>query len=275
MKNNVFTLLSVYSLVGGVSTSHGQVTSAEFFDPDFSVSPTAPVIGIGASSIDSDSDNLGSGNLDWTHTAQGHTWANLGASNIHLAAFTETIGDSLVFGRRQTAAVVGISFGDLVSELTTAGLVNAWASTATVTQTLTAGQEYSLEFLVTSPALVSADLLGSASLGISGGTFTEPGGAALLPIDLLGLADVDVLSSSATASVSFVPASTISEFSVNFAATSLVGLDVLGGAASQQDVLTFSNFSITPIPEPSAGVLLSLGALSLLRRRRRDSAFSS
>ena len=262
-------------LVAISQTSHATVTSSEFFSPELLVKP---VIGSGSGQSEEDSTGTTADGsvrpVDWSHTASGQTWANVGllgepVAEVQLAAFAETRGDALVFGREQTVNLLGIPLGNPVSSLVTTGLTNSWQSTATVNLSLVANETYLLELLVTSPSFVSADLLSTATVGISGGPFTNPDGLALESVDVLSLANIDVISQPASLSLLFTPTSDTDSFSVDFAAASKIGLDVLGGNGDgTQDVLTFSGFAVTPVPEPSAIGLLGLGGVFLLKRRR-------
>lgn len=264
------------------------ISSSGFYEPDFKVRRFGATSGLLNLTVTNTPVNntMGMGGVTWNHMAGGHaqvrseitllgtTLANLDAQ---LAAYTETIGDSLVFGREITteAQLFGIvdagpALEGLVNELAGASVLYDWQAQASVTGlAIVPDQLYEARFSVTSGAGLPVGLLESSSFGITSANVTGALGESLQLLDLLSVLSIGSGSSTGDYSFLFKSQQSLNQLDFEFAATSGVAVSALGGTAGNQNVLTFSGFNVTPVPEPSligfASVLVIAGGL--FRRR--------
>jgi len=272
--------------------AHGQVIqSSSFFDPDFRARRPGATSGLVnlAANLNPYSVTLSSGNVSWTHSATGFvqtrtdvtapivgTIANL---DVQLAAYTQTVGDSLVFGREITtsATLAGIpvagqdtALSGLVSNLAGASVLYSWNANATVSGLAIApNQLYQVSFNVNSASGLPVNLLLSSTFNItnSGITGAFTGNPQLL--NLLNVVNLGNSASSGLYTLTFQSNQALDHLDFNFAATTGVGVSGLGGTALNQNVLTFSGFNVAPVPEASSASLVMLcGVIGLMRRRR-------
>jgi len=273
--------------------AHGQIIqSSTFFEPDFRARRPGATTGLltVAPNLTPYTVNNSSGNTAWSHTATGfvQTRANitdplfgtvLANADVQLAAYTETTGDSLVFGREITtsATLAGIPVGGqgdalntLVGGLAGASVLYSWSADATVSGlAIVPDQLYQVSFNVSSSSGLPVNLLSSATFGIStvGVTGDFVNNAQLL--NLLNIVSVGNSADSDVYTLTFQSSQALSELEFNFAATSGVGVSALGGTAANQNVLTFSGFEVVAVPEPSTtGLVMLCGVVGLMRRRR-------
>lgn len=277
-----FVILSPCSLM-----AQNLIDAPSFFDPDFKVrrqGASSGVLNLAVTNLPV-SGSGASGNLSWNHSAGGHAQvrtqmqvivpvANLDAQ---LAAYTQTIGDSLVFGREITTDVqllgvvdVGPTLQSMVNQVAGASVIYDWQSTATVNGlAIVPDQLYQVNFTVSSGGGLPVDVLDSATFGITNAGIS---GAANESSQLLNLLDVvSIGNDPSTGQFSFLFKSNQARSSLDFsfAASTGVGVSLLGGTAANQNVLTFSGFQVAAIPEPSSLLIFSgFVSLCLIRRRR-------
>jgi hypothetical protein len=194
-------------------------------------------------------------------------------ASAHLRSYTETTGDRLVFGRTLNAQILGLGdeddLADVLDTVLGASLVANWSSQAVVSNLdIDANQLYRVTFNVNAEGGLPVGLLQNSSFGIQGVTGEFNQSATLL--NVLNLVQVGAEDPS-TGQFSFVfkSATDRNNLTFNFAANSLLNLSALGGATGNQEVLSFSNFEVIAVPEPSACLLAVASTGILLIRRRR------
>jgi hypothetical protein len=266
------TLASII-LIGTVSLSYGQnFNSGTFFSPELRVQheKTGEVV-----ALEVDNSLIGgnetSGNVTWTHGAGGYAGATVTPLvGVHLGAYTETTGNSLVFGRSLEIDGVAGLLETQLSSVVNAGVFSTWSSTAEVGGlNIQANQLYQVTFDVNSGADLPVTLLDSASFGISSAGVTSFGGDSSGLIDLLGVVTIGETADVGQVSLIFSSSTDRSDLEFQFDAESLVNLGLLGGVEGNSNVLTFSNIQVQAIPEPSSVTLSALFAGGLALRRRR------
>lgn len=269
-------------LVVAVNPCYGQnFNSSAFFAPEIRAQHTNTSAILAAVTLDNSviSNQLSSGNVTWNLGAGGYAGINaLGVEifdlelrqGVHLSAFTQTTGNSLVFGRSMELEGLVGGLSSLLNQVTSAGVFSTWSATAEVGGlNILAGQLYQVTFDVTSGPNLPVTLLSNSSFGISSDGVTTFGGNAQGLIDLLGVVNVGETQSSGSASIYFMSSTNRSELDFDFNAQSLVRLGLLGGEDGNENVLTFSNIQVQAVPEPSAYALSALAAGGLVLRRRR------
>ena len=212
-----------------------------------------------------------SGNVNWALGAGGYVGATASPLlGVHLSAYTETTGNSLVFGRNMEFEGLASLLGPQLTQVLDAGVFSTWTATAEVGGlNILAGQLYQVTFDVTSGPNLPVALLSESSFGISSAGVTTIGGNAEGLVDVLGVVSVGETQSTGPASIYFISSTNRSELDFQFSAESLVKLGLLGGEAGNQNILTFSNIQVQAVPEPSALILsaFAVGGLALRRRR--------
>lgn len=267
------TSLAPLVFVATLSLSYGQnFDSGAFFAPNLRVQH-AKAEGVVSLELDNSliSGNETSGNVTWTHGAGGYAGATVSVvAGVHLSAYTETTGSSLVFGRSlEVDGVIGL-LGTQVSSVVNADLFSTWSSTAEVSGlNIQANQLYRVTFDVNSGSNLPVTLLDSASFGISSAGVTSFGGDSSGLIDLLGIVTIGDDADVGQVSLLFSSSTDRSDLEFQFDANSLVKLGLLGGVEGNGNVLTFSNIQVETIPEPSAFALSAIFAGGLALRRRR------
>lgn len=269
------------------------ITSSAFFDPDFTArrSGQGGTVGSLLTAVVTNNSATSSGSKPivgstpgtaWTHSAGGFAQtrvtvpavANL---DVQLAAYTRTTGDSLVFGREITTDVNVLGIVDpsatlqgIVNNVVGASVIYDWQADVSVTGLAIApNQLYQVTFNVTSGSGLPVNVLDSSLFGITTTGVTGASNESVEVIDLLGLLSIGSGSSTGDVAVTFKSASALSQLDFQFAADTLVGVSALGGTAENQNVLTFSGFSVTQVPEPSVSLSGGIAGILLLGRRRR------
>ncbi|MFT3990226.1 MAG: hypothetical protein QM680_02335 [Luteolibacter sp.] len=266
-------------------TAIGQtVDTSGLFTPAFSVSPRGATSGIVTAQISTTqtSDTQSSGNVSWTHSAGGliQTRANVllvADVDVRLAATTSTDGTSLTFSRALSTDVSLLgsvevptsTIDSLVNGLLTTSVAYSWDSSATLSGlVINPNQLYKVSVDVTAGSILLASLLANAEVSVSG--LSESGGDVTLDLLSVLTVDDDGYLQSGTVDLYFTSASDLDSLTFNFSADALAGLSVLGGATNM-DVLTFSNLTVTAVPEPDvAGLALLSGIAGLFLFRRRS-----
>ena len=197
--------------------------------------------------------------------------------DVQLASYTQTTGDSLVFGREITTDVQVLGIGNVSSQLQ--GLVNDvagasvlynWQSNAAITGLAIApGQLYQVDFKVTSGAGLPLNVLNSSTFGITTAGVTGASNESAELLNVLGLLSIGSGSSTGDFSFVFKSDAALSQLDFAFAASTGVGVSALGGTAGNQNVLTFSDFTVSPVPEPSVALMSGLAGIMLIFRRRK------
>ncbi|MBC7979683.1 MAG: hypothetical protein H7Y36_03870 [Armatimonadetes bacterium] len=265
------------------------IDSTSFFNPDFRARRDGVTSGLLALTVNNTpftppaQNNLTN---TWTHSAGGFAQIRTDVTAVvvianidaQLAAYTQTFGDALTFGREitATATLLGIPVAGQNGPLNTA--INAvagasvlynWESDASISDlTIVADQLYEVSFTVSTGAGLPVNVLSSSTFGITNPSIT---GASNESAQLLNLLDVVTLGPSADTGIftfQFKSTQALSQLDFNFAATTGVGVSLLGGTAGIQNVLTFSGFEVNSIPEPQVW-LLSCVFISFLANRRR------
>jgi len=282
MKKPLFLAFTILSTAGSLL---GQtiIDSNSFFDPDFKVRRFGATSGTVNLSVNNTSISQTSapGTYQWTHSAGGHVQARtfipvVANLDVQLAAYTRTRNDSLVFGREftSTAQLLGgiVDVGDevegLVNQVAGASVLYKWDSTATVSGlAIVPDQLYRVDFSVTSGSGLPANILNAATFGITTSGITGASNQSAQLLNVLDLLTIGSDSSTGNFSFLFKSDQNLSALDFNFAATSGVGVKLLGGTLGNQNVLTFSGFQVAAVPEPGTATMCG-GMLCFLAFRR-------
>ncbi len=275
-------LLVSLLLPGNKLSAQAVISSPGFFDPDFTARRpgSASLLSLTVDTTPFTPSAQTAGNVTWTHTAAGLVQAGtsvplVGTVDVQLAAYTQTLGDSLIFGRELETTTTGLvgSLGATITSLTDqvvgASAINAWIGSSTVTGLgLTQGQTYSVTFDVNAGAGINLNALNSASFSLFNGGIPIESLNATQTLNVLDL--VQLGGGLATLTFDFVAQDPYDELTFRFAADTISDVNLLGSIAGNQTVLEFSNFSLAPVPEAGSLMLLVIGML-IPSRRRRDS----
>lgn len=287
-------LLAIAALAPTLLPAQTIVDSGLFFDPNTRLRRDGATSGVLAVSVTNDpvTSTASSGDVSWNHSVGGFVQARsellglppltpvLANLDVQLAAFSQTINDTLVFGREFTsdAEILGIvdagpALQGLVNQVAGASVIYNWQSDATVTGlAIVPDQLYQVNFTVSSGGGLPVDLLQSAGFGITTAGVT---GASNESAGLLNLLDILAVGDDpSTGNFSFVFKSNqnLSSLDFTFNASTVAGVNLFGGTAQNQNVLTFSGFQVTTVPEPSSLMLsgLFIGIITLRRKRNRE-----
>lgn len=286
-----FLLVSTVSvLLPFAATAQNIINSSAFYDPDFKVRRDGATSGLLNLTVTNApvTDTLASGGRSWTHSAGGFAQVRtnltvpiigtvLANLDAQLAAYTQTTGDTLVFGREITTDAeileivdAGPALEGLVNDLAGASVLYDWQAQTSVTGlAIVPDQLYRVDFTVTSGAGLPVNVLDSSTFGITSAGVTGASNESAELLDLLGLLSIGNNSSTGDFSFEFKSSQALSQLDFEFEATTGVGVTALGGTAANQNVLTFSNFNVTAVPEPSVSLLAGIFAVALMSRRRK------
>lgn len=277
---HVFSLVLALGLAASTGAqAQSLISSTDFFNPDFEARRPggSNVIDVTVNTNFYTPASQTAGNVTWTHSAAGLVQAGLELivplADVQLAAYTRTQGNSLIFGRQLDVSLLGspdpLGLSTLVGQVTGASAVNAWSSTAAVTNlNLSEGVLYSVTFDVNAGSGLNLTALSSANFSIlnNGVPIQNIESSQLLNVLSLLTAGSGV-ADDATFQF-YAPAGGVNNLSFQFGATTLADVDLLGSITDNQTVMEITNFSIAPVPEPGSLALASLGFMILLRRRR-------
>lgn len=258
-------------VIGAASISFGQnFNSATFFQPALRVqhANTTGVLLLDNALV---SNNASAGNVQWTNRVGGYAGAEVPVvGGVHLHAYTETTGNSLVFGRDLEIDGLLSSLQATVNSVVGSNVLSTWSATADVTGlSIVAGQLYEVTFDVSSGPGLRADLINSASFDVSSSNVTTFSNGSENLLNLLDVVTIGTDPSTGLGRLQFVSSTNRSDLQLQFSATSLISLGLLGSVEGNQNVLTFSNIQVAPIPEPSVLGLSALAVGGLILRRRR------
>ncbi len=277
-------LLAITLLAPGTLGAQTLIDSGSFYDPDFKVrrdGATSGTLTLSVNNTPVEATNS-TAVVSWTHSAGGHaqvrTSIPLANLDAQLAAFTQTVNDSLVFGREITtdAEILGIvnvgpALQGLVNEVAGASVIYNWQSDATVSGlVIVPNQLYQVDFSVTSGGGLPVDVLQSANFGITTAGVTGASNESAALLNLLDIVTVGNSSSTGNFSFTFKSSQSLSALDFTFDASTVAGVSLLGGTAANQNVLTFSGFQVTSIPEPGSLTLaaFAIGMMTLRRKRK-------
>lgn len=278
-------LLALVTMAPSALVAQTIINSDSFFDPNFNIrrngSASFVALTVTNTAVSGTQSNATN---SWTHSAGGHAQVRVAVpllANIdaQLAAYTRTTGDTLVFGREITTDVevlgggnVGPTLQGLVNQVAGASVIYDWDSDATISGLAIApNQLYRVDFTVQSASGLPVNLLSSSTFGItSAGISGANNNDTSTLLNLLGLITVGSGADSENVSFYFTSDQARTSLDFNFAATSGVGVSLLGGTALNQNVLSFSGFSVTAVPEPSSLALCGAFVSVLGLRRRRQ-----
>jgi hypothetical protein len=197
----------------------------------------------------------------------------IGTVDVQLAAYTRTFADSLIFGRELEVTTTGIlgGLGATITSLTNqavgASAINSWGASSTASNlSLSQGQLYRVSFDVNAGAGINLNALSEANFSLFSGLVPIQDIYTNQVLDLLGLLQLG--SGLATIEFDFVAPTPLETLTFEFEAATVADVNLLGTITGNQTVLEFSNFSLAPVPEPSAILLLSAALVWQLRRRR-------
>lgn len=268
------SLLRAQSLIG----------DAAFFDPDFQA--RRPGSGSLLLSLAVDTTlytpaSQSAGNVTWSHSAGGLVQVGasvplVGTVDVQLAAYSQTSGNVLTFGRELEVNTTGLLGGlgptitTLTNQVVGASAINSWASQAAVTGlSLTQGQVYSVSFDVAAGVGIDLNALSAANFSLLNGGNPIQNTQSVETLNVLNLLQLG--GGLATIQFDFLAANPWTELSFQFDAATFADVSLLGGITGNQTVLEFSNMTLTPVPEAGSLLLASLGILAMLRRRRYTS----
>lgn len=276
-------MIGTFAGITGTVQSQTLITGSDFFDPDFRARRPGSESLLLSLAVDTTlytPSSQSAGNVSWTHSAGGLVQIGvdaglLGTADVQLAAYTETIGDALVFGREldvTTTGTLGIlspTVQALVDEVVEASAVNSWEAAAAATSlNVVQGQLYSVQFDVQTGAGINLNALSYANFRLlTGGDAINDTNTSEFAnlLDLLQLGG-----GLAAVQFDFVAPDDITELEFQFEAATIADVSLLGAIGDNQTVLQFSNFSLTLVPEPAGPVLLVvawIGFAGILRRR--------
>lgn len=277
----IFTCLNLNAFGQTIDTN-------SFFEPDFMVRRYGTTNIPLALTVTNDSvDGTAShNNVTWTHAAGGHAQVHtslevivpLANLDAQLAAYTRTMNDSLIFGREITTEVellgvvdVGPTLQSMVNEVAGAGVLYSWESNVQVAGlSIVPDQLYQVDFDITSGSGLPVNLLSSSTFGITTTGISGASNESAETLNLLNLITLGADTSTGHFSFQFKSDQNLNSLDFAFAASTGVGVSLLGGTSGNQNVLTFSGFQVTQIPEPRVAALLALmGVLPLFARNRR------
>lgn len=282
-------LSAIATLATGQIMAQTIIDSDSFFDPEFRIHRNGLENGFFNLSVTNvlESGSSTNATTHWVHSAGGHAQVRSDVPednpavevDIELAAYTETINGSLVFGRSFSTDVVydagfvdvSSEIDDLTDQVLGASIVYNWTATSNVWGlNLAPEQIYLVTFDVTSGAGLPADFLSSATFGITTDGVTGGNNESALSLDLLNLLSPGTNSSTGQFGFYFYSEDPLTALDFSFAASSGLGVSGLGGTAPDQNVLTFSGFQVVAVPEPSGISLcgLFLGMVAFRRTRR-------
>lgn len=256
------------------------ISSPGFFDPDFTARRpgSGSLISLTVDTTPYTPADQSAGNVSWTHTASGLVQAGtsvplVGTVDVQLAAYTQTLGDSLIFGRVLETTTTGLISGlgatitSLTDQVVGASAVNGWIGSSTVTGLgLTQGQTYSVAFDVQAGAGINLNALNSASFSLFNGGIPIENLNSTETLNVLDL--VQLGGGLATITFDFVAQDPYDDLTFQFAADTISDVNLLGTITDNQTVLQFSNFSLAPVPEAGSLLFAVIGMLIQLRRRR-------
>lgn len=250
------------------------VDSATFFQPAFAAETDGAggliSVTVDTTTVFTEGPQSGPGTPEWTHSALGLVEAGVVlVGEATLSTTTTTTGTSLVFGRSlELTGALGI-LNPTVQAVLGTSLLSEWDSAGVVSGlSLTGGNLYNVSFDITEGAGLDVSALTAANFSLFGNgnqlTFSDASTLVNL-IDLISLGG-----SLSNFSLDFVAPEPITTLEFRFDATAVADASLLGGADGNSNVLTFTNLSVTPVPEPGSLTLLGLGVYFLLRRRNRQ-----
>lgn len=252
------------------------ITSADFFNPDFRARREGAATGLFSVTVSNSFETANSAGspTSWEHSAGGFAQARASlfplSVDAQLAAYTQTTGDTLVFGREITInAPLGIGgLSNTVNSVTGAAIDYSWQASAEVTGlTITPGQLYQVDFTVTSGAGLPVGVLDSSTFGITTAGVTGASNESAQLLNVLNLLSVGNSSSTGDFRFVFKSDTPLNKLDFEFAANTLANVSALGGTAGNQNVLTYSGFTVTQIPEPSAILMSGIAGIMLAFRR--------
>lgn len=214
--------------------------------------------------------------VDWAHSVSGYVGAKvLSLAEAHLAPYAGTDGNSLVFGREIDTSLLGGLLGDLddvLAPVLSANALTNWSSSATISSMgLQAHQLYRVSFYVDPGQNVPVSLLEAVRLEIGNQGMVDELGRSLTFLNVL---DLITLPGGAglegkEVSYTFMATEPQEDLELKVSASSVAGLGALGGAEGNAEVLSFRNFSVVAIPEPSVTCLFVLAGGCVVWQRRR------
>ena len=298
MKNNTLNKTVITLSVGGLvtlSANASTLVTNNLFDVVTKVrkpgSTEALVVAIADTTPLTVVSSGTSGATTWSKTVTGFTQSRVGTpavtvntplgpvttpaetlADAQLAAYVSMDGTSLTFGREITTDIVKIqsSLDEAINAIAAASPLQTWSSTATVGANIVAGQTYQVTVDVTTGSGLPADLISSAQIGLVGAGLQDSNNSAFTKLNLV---DLIVLGDdlTGTATFEFVPTGAMNSLGFEFSAEAVADVSALGGVAGNQDLLTFNNLIVAPIPEPSTSLLGFTAACLLMGTRRRSS----
>lgn len=273
----VFTLVLASS---AAIQAQSLVSDTDFFNPDF-IARRPGAGGLVALTTNTSfftPSAQTAGNVTWTHSAGGLVQVGasvplVGTVDVQLAAYTQTIGNSLVFGRTLDVNTTGLlgGLGATITSLTDQALgasaVNSWNARADVANlNLAQGVLYQASFTVDAGDAINLAALSSANFTLLNGASPIQNIESTTVLNVLNLLNIG--SGNTTVDFQFYAPAGLGDLSFNFAATTVADVDLLGTIDDNQNVLTISGFSLAPVPEPGSLALAAVGFMVLLRRRR-------
>jgi len=258
-------------LVSVTAISFGQnFNSGTFFQPPLNVQHERT---LGLLQIDNSAnvDDATSGNVTWTNSAGGYAGVGVGELvGVHLYAYTETTGNSLVFGRDLEILGVAALLQNELNSVVGASVLSSWGATADVTGlNILAGQLYQVTFDISTGAGLPATILSNASFDVTSSGVTSFGGGSGGLLNLLNVVSIGTSPDSDQGILTFISDTNRSDLQFQFSANSALSLGLLGNIDGNRNIMTFSNIQVQAIPEPSALALSALAAGGVILRRRR------
>ena len=298
MKNNTLNKTVITLSVGGLvtlSANASTLVTNNLFDVVTKVrkpgSTEALVVAIADTTPHTVISSGISGATNWSKTVTGFTQSRVGTPEVtvntplgpvttpaetladaQLAAYISMDGTSLTFGREITTDIVKIqsSLDEAINAIAAVSPLQTWSSTATVGANIVAGTTYQVTVDITTGSGLPADLISSAQIGVVGVGIQDTHNSAFTKLNLV---DLIVLGDdlTGTATFEFIPTEEMNSIGFEFSAEAVADVSAFGGVAGNQDLLTFNNLIVAPVPEPSTSLLGITAACLLMGTRRRVS----
>ena len=232
-----------------------------------------------------------SGAVSWSHSVSGFTQSRVGIPAItigtglvavttpaktladaQLASYVAMDGTSLTFGREITTEVFekGDHLEEALNAIAGVSPLQSWSSTATVAANMLPGSVYELSVDISTGSGLPVDLLESTQIGVLGMGIMDANNTAFTKINLLDLVTLGD-QHECTATFLFQTTQELSSLGFEFTASAVADVSALGGTAGNQNLISFSNLTVSPVPEPSTS-LFGLSAVGMLMGSRRRSS---
>ena len=291
MKTNALKLTTASLTLSGLATiSVDAVTLAtdNIFDAVGKIrkpGSTAPIVA--AVADNTPHNGTTSGDISWSHSVAGFTQSRIGTPDVvvlgvgtipgvtvadaQFAPYASMDGSSLTFGREITTdlPLAGSSLDQVLNEIAGVSLLQSWGSTATVGANIVPGNIYQVSLDISTGAGLPVGFLQSTQVGLVGTGLQDAESNAFTKINLVDLVTIGD-EHDCTVTFNFQSTEEMTSLGFEFGAETVVDASLVGGTLGNQNLITFSNLSVSPVPEPSVSLFGLTAACLLMGNRRRS-----